>query len=246
MKAALNGVLNCSILDGWWDECYNGRNGWAIASADDDADIARRDQREATSLFGLLEREIVPLFYDRDADGVPVQWVNTMKENWRSLGPFVTATRMVRDYTSHLYEPSAAGAQLMIADGGRRGKALATWKSRVRAAWVDVKVIDVDVDTSAAHEGDIRTVRANVELGALDPSEVTVQALHGPIDSTGAFVGAPGAFTLLPSGSSAGNGAFEGECEVGEAGPYGVTVRILPHHHDLVSPMEMGLVVWSA
>ena len=67
MKAALNGVLNCSILDGWWDECYDGRNGWAIASADDDADVGRRDQREATSLFGLLEREIVPLFYDRDA-----------------------------------------------------------------------------------------------------------------------------------------------------------------------------------
>jgi glycogen phosphorylase len=242
MKAALNGVLNCSILDGWWDECYNGRNGWAIASADDDADIGRRDQREATSLFGLLEREIVPLFYDRDADGVAVQWVNTMKENWRSLGPFVTATRMVRDYTSFLYEPAAAGAQAMLADGGDRGKSLASWKSQVRAAWVDVKVIDVDVDTSAAHEGDIRNVRADIELGALDPSEVTVQALHGPIDSTGSFVGAPGAFTLLPIGS----GAFEGECEVGEAGPYGVTVRVLPHHHDLVSPMEMGLIVWSA
>jgi glycogen phosphorylase len=242
MKAALNGVLNCSILDGWWDECYNGRNGWAIASADDDADIGRRDQREATSLFGLLEREIVPLFYDRDADGVPVQWVNTMKENWRSLGPFVTAARMVRDYTSFLYEPAAAGAQAMLADGGGRGKSLATWKSRVRAAWVDVKVIDVGVDTSAAHEGDIRTVRADVELGALDPSEVTVQALHGPIDSTGSFIGAPGAFTLASSDS----GAFEGEYEVGEAGPYGVSVRVLPHHHDLVSPMEMGLVVWSA
>ena len=72
MKAALNGVLNCSILDGWWDECYDGTNGWAIASADDDPDLDRRDEREATSLFGLLEREIVPLFYDRDADGIPV------------------------------------------------------------------------------------------------------------------------------------------------------------------------------
>jgi glycogen phosphorylase len=88
----------------------------------------------------------------------------------------------------------------------------------------------------------VRTVRAAVELGALDPSEVAVQALHGPIDSTGSFVGAPGAFTLLPVG----NGAFEGDCEVGEAGPYGVTVRVLPRHPDLVSPMEMGLVVWSA
>ena len=90
MKAALNGCLNLSILDGWWDECFDGENGWAINSADDDPDLGRRDQREATSLFGLLEREIVPLFYDRGTDGVPVGWVDKMKHNWRTLGPFVT------------------------------------------------------------------------------------------------------------------------------------------------------------
>jgi starch phosphorylase len=242
MKAALNGVLNCSILDGWWDECYNGRNGWAIASADDDADIGRRDQREATSLFGLLEREIVPLFYERDQNGVAVQWVDKMKENWRSLGPFVTAARMVRDYTSQLYEPAAAGAQAMLADGGTRSKALAQWKRRIRQAWGDVKVIDLEIDSAAAHEGDQRTVRAHVELGTIDPSEVVVQALHGPIDSTGSFIGAPATFTL----TSAGGGAFDGGYTVGEAGPYGVTVRALPRHDDLVSLMEMGLIAWSA
>ena len=156
MKAALNGVLNCSILDGWWDECYDGHNGWAIASADDDADIGRRDQREATSLFGLLEREIVPLFYDRDADGVPVQWINKMKDNWRSLGPFVTAARMVRDYTSELYEPAAASATTLLGDNANGGKALAHWKQRIIGPWADVKVVDVDIDTAAANEGDER------------------------------------------------------------------------------------------
>ncbi|MGE0140313.1 MAG: alpha-glucan family phosphorylase, partial [Ilumatobacteraceae bacterium] len=108
MKAALNGALNCSILDGWWDECYDGENGWAITSADDDPDVARRDLREATSLFGLLEREIVPLFYLRDAHGIPHDWIDRMKHNWVSLGPFVTAARMVRDYVTELYEPAAA------------------------------------------------------------------------------------------------------------------------------------------
>jgi starch phosphorylase len=242
MKAALNGVLNCSILDGWWDECYNGQNGWAIASADDDADISRRDQREATSLFGLLEREIVPLFYDRDADGVPVQWVDKMKKNWQSLGPFVTAARMVRDYTSQLYEPAAAGSRVMLTDGGARGKALAQWKQRIRRAWGDVKVIDLEIDTAAAHEGDHRSVQAHVELGAIDASELVVQALHGPIDSSGSFIGAPAALTLTPTG----NGMFEGGYTVGEAGPYGVTVRAMPRHEDLVNWMEMGLVAWSS
>ncbi len=241
MKAALNGVLNCSILDGWWDECYDGQNGWAIASAGDDADIARRDQREGTSLFGLLEREIVPLFYDRDAHGVPVQWIDKMKDNWRSLGPFVTAARMVREYTSELYEPAAASATSMLGDNAARGKALSSWKHHVATAWADVKVVDLDVDTAAAHEGDQRVVRAHVELGGLDAGEVTVQALHGPIDSSGSFISTPATVTLAPTGSE----AFEGTYAVGEAGPYGVTVRAIPHHVDLISPMEMGLVAWA-
>jgi starch phosphorylase len=241
MKAALNGVLNCSILDGWWDECYDGQNGWAIASADDDADVGRRDQREATSLFGLLEREIVPLFYHRDLDGLPVEWIDKMKDNWRSLGPFVTAARMVREYTSELYEPAAASAATMLDDNAARGKALAHWKRRVNASWPEVKVVDLDVDTSAAHEGDQRTVRAHVELGDLVEDEITVQAMHGPIDSAGSFISTPATLTLSPIG----NGAFEGTYEVGEAGPYGVTVRAIPQHPDLISPMEMGLVAWA-
>jgi starch phosphorylase len=241
MKAALNGVLNCSILDGWWDECYDGTNGWAISSADDDPDIDRRDQREGTSLFGLLEREIVPLFYDRDAHGVPVQWINKMKDNWRTLGPFVTAARMVREYTSELYEPAAASATAMFSDNVARGKALAHWKQHVIGAWTDVKVVDLDVDTAAAHEGDERTVRAHVELGGLDAGEVTVQALHGPVDSAGSFIMAPATVTLQPTS----DGAFEGTYAVGEAGPYGVTVRAVPHHDDLISPMEMGMVAWA-
>ena len=241
MKAALNGVLNCSILDGWWDECYDGGNGWAIASADDDADIGRRDQREATSLFGLLEREIVPLFYDRDANGVPVQWINKMKNNWRSLGPFVTAARMVRDYTSELYEPAASSATAMLRADAARGKALARWKQNIVTAWAAVKVVDLEVDTSAAHEGDERVVRAHVDLGGIDAAEVTVQALHGPIDSAGAFISSPATVTLSPIDG----GTFEGMYTVGEAGPYGVTVRAVPLHADLISPMEMGLVAWA-
>jgi len=241
MKAALNGVLNCSILDGWWDECYDGHNGWAIASADDDANIERRDRREATNLFGLLEREIIPLFYLRDIEGVPVEWINKMKDNWCSLGPFVTAARMVREYTSALYEPAAASARAMLDHGAARGRGLAHWKQHVDRSWPDVKVVDLDVDTSAAHEGDERVVRARVELGALNNGEVTVQALHGPIDSAGSFIATPATVTLV----STGTGTFEGTYPVGEAGPYGVTVRAIPHHRDLISPMELGLVAWA-
>ena len=117
MKAALNGALNCSILDGWWDECYDGTNGWAIESAEDDPDQDRRDLREAGSLFAILENQVVPRFYDRARDGVPRQWVQTVLQAWASLGPQVTASRMVRDYTTALYEPAAAS---LAAPRGRR------------------------------------------------------------------------------------------------------------------------------
>ncbi|HSB86421.1 MAG TPA: alpha-glucan family phosphorylase [Ilumatobacteraceae bacterium] len=241
MKAALNGVLNCSILDGWWDECYDGSNGWAIASADDDPDVGRRDQREATSLFGLLEREIVPLFYDRDSNNVPVQWIDKMKDNWRSLGPFVTAARMVRDYTSELYEPAAGSATQLLRDDAARGRALAQWKQRVAQCWPQVKILDLDIDDTPAHEGDQRTVRVQLELGGLTPDEVTVQALHGQIDSAGSFVGIPKSVPL----PAIGDATFDGTYTVGEAGPYGVTVRAIPQHPDLISPVELGLVAWA-
>ncbi len=242
MKAALNGALNCSILDGWWDECFDGGNGWAILSADDDPDVGRRDQREATSLFGLLEREIVPLFYARGSDGVPTGWVDRMKHNWASLGPFVTAARMVRDYTTELYEPAAADARRAFADNAAAAKDLAGWKQRVRAAWPGVKVLDVSADTEAAREGDQRNVFARVDLAGLSASDVSVQLLHGPIDSTGSFIGIPDVAVL----DAEDDGGYRGAYNVGEAGPYGITVRALPAHDHLVSPVELGIIAWAS
>jgi glycogen phosphorylase len=241
MKAALNGALNCSILDGWWDECYDGDNGWAIASADDDPDTARRDLREGTSLFGLLEREIVPLFYRRGADGLPHGWIEMMKRNWMSLGPFVTASRMVRDYVTELYEPAAASAHAVAADDWARARSLASWKASTLLAWPAVRVTSVDVDGSPAHEGDERAARASVELGHLSTSDVEVQLIHGSIDSTGSFIGRPSYVTMAPSGG----GEFGATYRVDAAGPYGVTVRVLPTHPALITPVELGRAAWA-
>jgi starch phosphorylase len=241
MKAALNGALNCSILDGWWDECYDGENGWAINSADDDPDLGRRDAREATSLFGLLEREIVPLYYDRWTDGIPHGWIEKMQHNWRSLGPFVTAARMVRDYTTKLYEPAAASSNLMREEEGAAARDLAAWKRRVLSSWPIVKIVDVQCDTEPAHEGDRRTVKAVVEIDGLDVTDVAVQVLHGAVDSAGEFVGTPDVVAL----AYVGEGVFESEYIVGDAGPYGLTVRAVPSHPHMVNPVELGLIAWA-
>jgi starch phosphorylase len=242
MKAALNGALNCSVLDGWWDECFDGDNGWAISSADDDPDTQRRDTREATSLFGLLEREIVPCFYRRDPQGLPTEWIEAMKHNWTSLGPFVTAARMIRDYVTELYEPAAANAQAVAAEQWALAKSLAAWKTKVYAAWPDVRIAAVQADGSRAHEGETRTVTAEVEMGSLTPADLDVQVVHGAVDSTGSFLTAP---TVAPM-QSVGGETFTGSYTVAAAGPYGLTVRALPTHPGLLNPVELGIAAWAS
>src|SRR3954447_26167127 len=159
-KAALNGALNCSILDGWWDEMYDGENGWAIASAETYDDLARRDEVEADSLFDLLERQIVPLFYDRFEGPVPRRWVRRVKASLRTLGPRVVATRMVRDYVDTMYEPIASRADAMTSSGYARARALADWKERVSAAWKAVHVDSVESEAAVADLGAKRDVEA--------------------------------------------------------------------------------------
>ena len=241
MKAALNGALNCSVLDGWWDECYDGSNGWAIASADDDPDLARRDQREATSLFGLLEREIVPLYYTRNDAGVPTGWVDRVRDNWRSLGPFVTASRMVRDYVSELYEPAAANGRAATDNSCDLAKQLAAWKSRVSQQWPGVKIGTIDTDSRSAHEDEQREARVQLDAAGLSVDDISVQLLHGSVDSEGEFIGSP-SITIMTPGD---NGEYQTTYCVGEAGPYGVTARVLPTHPGLVSPIECGLMTWA-
>jgi len=248
MKAALNGGLNLSILDGWWDECFDGTNGWAIGSAEQEADLARRDHREADSLFELLERQIVPLFYERTEGPTPRRWVQRIKASLRTLGPFVQATRMVRDYTTELYEPTAAHTDAMSADGWRAAKDLAAWKRRVRAGWDGVRIAGVDADPTAPELGTSRTVAASVVLGPLSRGDVTVQLLHGPVGVTDELVG-PVATPMQPvDGAPAADGtvrytaAFTAEA----AGRYGYTVRVLPAHECLVSPVELGRIAWAS
>ena len=119
MKAALNGGLNVSVRDGWWDEWYDGGNGWEIPSADGVSDPARRDELEATALYELLGKSVAPLFYERDADGIPQGWVERIRHTFRSLGPKVQAERMVREYVTALYVPAAAASRdLADAAGG--------------------------------------------------------------------------------------------------------------------------------
>ena len=245
-KAALNGGLNCSIKDGWWDEMFDRENGWAISSAETYHDVARRDEVEANSLFDILEHQVVPLFYQRVEGLVPRPWVRRIRSTLISLGPRVTASRMVRDYVEQLYEPTAVRADAIGAANHARARALTAWKDRVLAHWADVAVEAVESDATIADLGTEREVGAVVSLGKLTGHDVAVQLLYGPV-GTNDEIASPTqvAMVLRGPGDSPGHHRYVGRFSVEQAGRYGYTVRVVPSHPDLASPVEMGCVAWA-
>jgi starch phosphorylase len=245
MKAALNGALNCSILDGWWDECFDGSNGWAISSVESITDLAARDEREAHSLFDLLENQIAPLFWVRSEGPVPRRWMVKVRHSLATLGPFVTANRMVRDYVTTEYEPAALQSDRTNANGAAAAKALAAWEQRILAAWPEVAIIAVTADTNAAQLGATRDATVAVRLGSLRPGDVAVQLLHGAVSSGDELV-TPQIVTLTANdGGSAGAFTYHGTFSCEAAGRYGLTVRVLPSHPDLATPVALGRIVWG-
>ncbi|WP_111765308.1 alpha-glucan family phosphorylase [Nakamurella deserti] len=257
MKAALNGGLNLSISDGWWDELYDGHDGWMIPTADGIADHNRRDDLEASALYDLLEKHVTRLFYDRASDDRPGRWVEMVRHTLSYLGPRVQATRMVRDYVQRYYAPAAVSSRAVLADGFAPAKALAAWKGSVRTAWDRVRVINVDTSGIGVTPslGNMMTVRAHVDLGGLTPADVSVQAVIGRVDShdelhdmqyfdmAPAATGVAGGSGDAPTVGSADEVLYESDVPLTRSGQIGYTVRILPRHDLLAATAEMGLVV---
>ena len=244
MKAALNGALNCSILDGWWDECYDGNNGWAIGTREAFLDAAHQDRVEASALFDLLEREIVPRFYDRPEGPVPRRWVERMKHSIASLGSFVTADRMVRDYVDALYGPAAIQGRDLVGDGFARARGLAEWKARMKDHWDDVRVIDVEGDVTAADVGTERHVAATIRVGRLSTEDLAVQLAHGRVGANNELI-TPQIVEMRADHCEEGTCTYRGTFATDEAGLYGFAVRVIPRHPDVTDGMDLGVVTWA-
>lgn len=241
MKAAVNGSINCSILDGWWDECYDGTNGWVIGSRDVTSDPDYQDRVEASALYDVLEREIVARFYDRPEGPVPRRWIERMKASVSTLGGRVTADRMVRDYVDDLYVPAAEAARSMRHAGYERARALAAWKGRVRDAWERVQVVDVEGDVTAADVGIEREVAATVRLGDLSTDDISVQLAHGRVGANNELVD-PEVTEMKADEIVEQTCVYRGRFTTEAAGLYGFTVRVIPSHPDLTNQMDLGLV----
>jgi starch phosphorylase len=244
MKSALNGGLNLSIRDGWWDELYDGRNGWAIPTADGVDDPHRRDDLEANALYELLATQVAPAFYER-TDGVPTRWVELVRHTLTTLRPTVQATRMVREYVEDWYIPAGRAAARISGDDYGPAKELAAFRTRLNAAWPSVAVLGVDAsglpDTPVV--GAPMTVRAAVALAGLDPTDVAVEAVVGRVGETDELTDSL-TVPMKHVGEVDGDGErFEAVVQLPHAGLAGYTVRVLPANPLLASPVELGKVV---
>ena len=244
MKSALNGGLNLSIRDGWWDELYDGANGWAIPTADGIDDPVRRDDLEANALYELLATQVAPAYYQR-TEGVPPRWVELVRHTLMTLRPQVQATRMVREYVEDWYAPASRAAARIVADGFGPARELAAYRARLNESWSRVRVVGVDASglPDTPEVGAAMTVRAAVELGGLAPSDVVVEAVVGRVGETDDLADAV-TVAMEHVDSIDGDGdRFESVVKLPHAGLTGYTVRVLPAHPLLASSAELGKVV---
>jgi starch phosphorylase len=246
MKAAFNGALNISILDGWWDEAYSASTGWAIGRGEEYTDDDYRDRVEANALFDLLENEVVPLFYHRGADNVPRGWTTLMRTAMAGLCPVFNTNRMLHEYVAKGYTVAAERRRLLEENGFRRARELAAWKDNVRKGWPDVAVARVEVslpeDTRVGKHVD---VRAWIRTGSLSVADLVPQVYLGKLHEAHDIV-EPDIRPMEQQGAADADGVlFHASIPCRTSGTYGLTVRVLPRHPDLGRPHEMGLIAWA-
>jgi starch phosphorylase len=246
MKVAFNGGLNMSILDGWWCEGYKGNNGWAIGRGEVYEDIEYQNEVEGRAIYDLLEKEVVPLFYDRGHDGIPRGWIATMKASLQSLCPVFSTDRMVQEYTEHFY--LTAGERLAKLAAKDLGLAieLARWKEKLHRLWHQVRVEEVTAPVGGeVTVGSLIPVSARVFLGEIPLEDVSVQAYFGVLDSRGTIVGGE-LVTLVPDAPAEdGRYRFSGEIECRFCGRQGFLLRVMPHHRELGAVYEPGQLLWG-
>ncbi len=246
MKVAFNGGLNMSILDGWWCEGYKGNNGWAIGRGEVYDDIEYQNEVEGRAIYDLLEKEIVPLFYDRNTEGIPRGWIACMKASMQTLCPVFSTDRMVQEYTEHSYIPAFEHWQKLGRNNLALAADLAAWKEKIRKLWHQVRIEEIEaVGAGEVTVGSQVPIRAQVFIGDIPPGEVAVDVYFGVLDSRGSIVG--GELVSLDAAADLGAGTyrFSGEIECRFCGRQGFMLRVMPNHPELGAVYEPGFLLWG-
>ncbi|QJB46481.1 alpha-glucan family phosphorylase [Dolichospermum flos-aquae] len=247
MKAAMNGLPNLSVLDGWWDEADYVRTGWAIGHGENYDDPNYQDEIEANALYELLEKEVIPLFYDhRDGDGLPRPWVAKMKDAIRLNCPFFNTARMVREYAMRAYFPASDRYHTLTVDNYAPAKELAAWRAKLGEHWFSIKIKDIDV--SAASDIEVNqtvAVKAKVNLATLSNDDVQVELYQGSIDANGDIVNAVPVVMDYQGQDPENSSVYTANITYTTSGLQGLSLRVLPRNQYLSSPYEPRLIAWA-
>ncbi|MCJ7594640.1 MAG: alpha-glucan family phosphorylase [Desulfobacterales bacterium] len=246
MKAVANGALHLSVLDGWWDEGYEREIGWAIGNGEEYEDHDFQDELESRALYDILEKDIIPRFYERGQDGIPRRWVAMMKASMHKLCPMFNTHRMVSEYWQRCYLPAAERGS-RLSENDREGlKSLAKWREKVMYNWANVAIKAIrmkelpDLEVGAPYP-----VEADVFLGELLPEDVMVEAYAGRLDPSGRFTDR---FThVMEPKETVGDRIYKYQCVLNfeDGGHFGLNIRITPNHPNPESRHAMGLVIWG-
>ncbi|MBP2670846.1 MAG: alpha-glucan phosphorylase, partial [candidate division NC10 bacterium] len=252
MKALANGAINLSILDGWWDEAYvdcrkdNHAVGWAIGQGEAYADRDYQDQVEAEALYDILERDVIPTYYDRRADGLPRRWISLMMSSIGNLCPRYNTNRMIREYTEQFYLPAHADHQALTADNSALAKAHAALKKRIRTAWsgVRVELLDTQIPPEI-HAGETVHFSARVYMGSLTPEDLKIELYAGPLNAHGQII-SPIITEMQPVRKEKDAYVFEVKAvPCCGSGQHGYTARVVPRHPDEKHPFALSLIAWA-
>jgi len=248
MKLPLNGGINLSVLDGWWLESYNGKNGWAIGSDMTSGAEEEQDEVDIVSLFSLLENQIVPLYYAKPDGRLPLAWIQAMRESMRTVVPLFNTHRMVQEYNTSLYEPAARGYALMEQDCFKAAHELSHWKNKITSLWSHVKVVDYGIAHQESHHdfyvGESVVIHASVHLGSIRPGDVQVQTYFGSLEKN--KVVTPHLQEMMVE-EMISDGVFRYTATIpaAESGTYGLNVRVIPIHPYLLQAHELKLITWA-
>lgn len=246
MKAAINGVLNCSVLDGWWDEAYAPGLGWAIGHGEVyEADGEIQDEIESKALYDLLEREIIPAFYDRGRDGLPREWIKKMKESMRVVGQDFCSHRMLLDYSNNSYLPALEDYKTLTENDFQKTREVTAYVRKMRENWGSVTVRSVKSHNEPVLSiGDTLHVEAEVDLGTFVPEELAVELYYGTVSSKEQFE-SPIRVDMQVKETKGTKALYEIKVPCRQTGRQGYAVRILPKHDALVHQFLPGLVKWA-
>ncbi|MBN2301846.1 MAG: alpha-glucan family phosphorylase [Lentisphaerae bacterium] len=246
MKAAINGALHVSVLDGWWDEAYGAEVGWAIGGREEYINVEYQDEVESQALYNLLENEVIPCFYDRENGDTPRRWIEMMKASMQVALEYFTSYRMVSEYNRNFYQPMIQEAGSLIENDCEKARKLVARRQRLQTHWHSVHIAQpqTDRDISTLHVGDKFRVTVNATLGELRVDEVNIEVYYGPVTAVNDISESHVKPMEMIDDQGDGKFVFAQEVQCVQTGRYGLTARVTPTGEDWKSLIP-GFLKWA-